>query len=107
MPGSSGASPPGGSRPTDLAEQARITERSAGFPVDQLQERGHVERVPDPTGACARLVRIAGRGERVLPVAAAAVAEVEAAWTADLGERSIRDLRSAPGRLREITDPYA
>ena len=96
---------PGGSRLTDLAEQAQITKQSAQFLVDQLQERGYVERVPDPTDARARLVRIAPRGEQVLPVAAAAVARVEAEWTAHVGERAMRDLRTALLRLREITDP--
>lgn len=95
---------PGGSRLTDLAEQSQITKQSAGFLVDQLQAAGYVERVPDPTDARARLVRIAGRGERVLPVAAAAVAEVEAEWSAHLGSRAMGELRAALTTLREITD---
>lgn len=98
---------PGGSRLTELAEQAQITKQSAQFLVDQLQERGYVERVGDPTDARARLVRIAPRGERVLPVAAAAVAEVEAEWTAHLGARAMGDLRAALTKLAEITDPDA
>jgi DNA-binding MarR family transcriptional regulator len=98
---------PGGSRLTDLAEQAQITKQSVQFLVDQLQERGYVERVPDPADGRARLVRIAPRGERVLPVAAAAVAEVEAEWAAHLGERAMGDLRAALTKLAEITDPYA
>jgi hypothetical protein len=48
---------PGGSRLTDLAEQALITKQSAGFLVDQLERAGYVERVPDPSDARARLVR--------------------------------------------------
>lgn len=98
---------PGGSRLTDLAEQAQITKQSAGFLVDALQERGYVERVPDPSDRRARLVRIAPRGEQVLPVAAAAVAEVEAEWTAHLGPAAMDDLRRSLRRLREITDPWA
>ena len=46
---------PGGSRLTDLAEQATITKQSAGFLVDQLERAGYVERVPDPSDARARL----------------------------------------------------
>lgn len=98
---------PGGSRLTDLAEQAQITKQSAGFLVDALQERGYVERVPDPSDARARLVRIAPRGEQVLSVAAAAVADVEAEWAAHLGPATMDDLRGALLRLREITDPWA
>lgn len=98
---------PRGTRLTDLAEQALITKQSAGALVDQLERAGYVERVPDPTDARARLVRVAARGERVLPVAAAAVAEVEREWVAHLGVRRTGALREALVRLREITDPWA
>jgi DNA-binding MarR family transcriptional regulator len=95
---------PGGSRLTDLAEQAQITKQSAGFLVDQLERAGYVERVPDPTDARARLVRVAGRGAQAIPLAAAVVAEVEAEWTAHLGTRRMAQLRQILTRLREITD---
>jgi len=97
----------GGSRLTDLAEQAQITKQSAGFLVDQLEKAGYVERIPDPTDARARLIRVAERGARAVPLAAAAVAEVEREWTAHLGRQDMRQLRQILTRLREITDPYA
>jgi DNA-binding MarR family transcriptional regulator len=97
---------PGGSRLTDLAEQAQITKQSAGFLVDQLERAGYVERVPDPTDARARLVRMAGRALAALPVARAVVAEVEAEWTAHLGEQRMARLHETLTALREITDPY-
>src|SRR5690348_13456006 len=77
----------GGSRLTDLAEQAQITKQSAGFLVDQLERGGYVERAPDPSDARARLVRIAPRGAAAVPIAAAIVAGVEAEWAAHLGRR--------------------
>ena len=98
---------PGGSRLTDLAEQAAITKQSAGFLVDQLERAGYVERVPDPSDARARLVRIAERGRQAIPLAAAAVAEVESEWAQHLGQRRMGQLRDCLARLREITDPYA
>ena len=98
---------PNGNRLTDLAEQAQITKQSTGFLVDQLQHAGYVERVPDPTDARARLVRVAARGAAVLPVAEAAVAEVEAEWAAHLGSSKLAGLREALSLLREITDPWA
>ncbi|CAL9484526.1 hypothetical protein SUDANB121_03125 [Nocardiopsis dassonvillei] len=97
----------GGSRLTDLAEQARITKQSAGFLIDRLEEAGYVERVPDPTDARARLVRVAPRGERVIAEAAEIVAGIEAEWTAHLGARDMAELRRILTSLREITDPYA
>ncbi len=97
---------PGGSRLTDLAEQAQITKQSAGFLVDQLERAGYVERVADPSDARARLVRVAARGAEAIPLAAAAVAEVEAEWAAHLGEERMAQLRAILGDLREVTDPY-
>jgi DNA-binding MarR family transcriptional regulator len=98
---------PDGTRLTDLAEQAQVTKQTAGFLVDQLEKAGWVERAPDPTDKRARLVRIAARGRKALPIAAAAVAEVEAEWEAHLGKRPMAQLRQLLGRLRDVTDPYA
>jgi DNA-binding MarR family transcriptional regulator len=98
---------PDGTRLTELAEQAQVTKQTAGFLVDQLEKAGWVERVPDPSDKRARLVRIAARGREVMPVAAAAVAEVEAEWTAHLGKQRMTQLRRILTQLREITDPYA
>jgi DNA-binding MarR family transcriptional regulator len=97
---------PDGSRLTELAEAAQITKQSAGFLVDQLERAGYVERVPDPTDARARLVRIADRGAETIPLAAQVVAEVEAEWTAHLGKQRMQQLRQILTRLRDITDPY-
>ncbi|GAB2524153.1 MarR family winged helix-turn-helix transcriptional regulator [Nocardiopsis aegyptia] len=98
---------PGGSRLTDLAEQARITKQSAGFLVDQLERAGYVERVRDPDDARARLVRVAQRGARVVALAAGEVERIEAEWTAHVGAEEMAHLRRVLLRLREITDPYA
>ncbi len=97
---------PDGTRVTDLAEQARITKQTATFLVEQLERAGYVERVPDPTDARARLVRIAPRGRKAVAIARRAEAEVEAEWTRHLGRQSATQLRRALTRLREITDPY-
>lgn len=95
-----------GSRLTDLAAQAGITKQSAGFLVDQLERAGYVDRVPDPDDGRARLVRIAERGARSVEASRRIVAEVEAEWTAHLGERRMKQLREILTDLREITDPW-
>ncbi len=97
---------PGGTRLTALAEQALVTKQTAGYLVDQLERGGYVRRVPDPTDARARLVQMADRGLEVVAVARRVEAEVEAEWTAYLGEEAAAQLRAALERLREITDPY-
>jgi DNA-binding MarR family transcriptional regulator len=97
---------PGGTRVGELAEQARISKQTAGFLVDQLERAGYVQRVPDPSDARARLVRIAGRGRAAVDVARRVEAEVEAEWTHHLGAAAAAQLRAALTALREITDPY-
>jgi DNA-binding MarR family transcriptional regulator len=98
---------PNGTRLTELAAQAQVTKQTAGFLVNQLEKAGWVERVADPADKRARLVRLTPRGEKAIPVATAAVAEVEAEWTAYLGEQRMADLRQILTDLRTITDPYA
>jgi DNA-binding MarR family transcriptional regulator len=96
-----------GSRLTDLAAQAQVSKQTAGELVDQLQRRGFVERVADPSDGRARLVRLAARGRAAVARAAPVVAAVEAEWTAHLGPETMAALRSALLRLREVTDPWA
>lgn len=98
---------PNGTRLTELAEQCQVTKQTAGFLVDQLEQAGYVERTFDPSDARARLVRIAPRGEQVLPIAGAVVEAVEAQWARHLGAAQWKNLRRALLTLREITDPYA
>ena len=97
---------PGGTRLTHLAEQALVTKQTAGHLVDQLERAGYVRRVPDPTDKRARLVRMADRGLELVALARRVEREVEAEWTAYLGEEAAGRLRAALERLREITDPY-
>jgi DNA-binding MarR family transcriptional regulator len=96
-----------GSRLTDLAAQAQVTKQTAGELVDQLERRGYVQRVPDPTDGRARLIRPARLGLDAAALAAPVVAQVEAEWTAHLGAETMAGLRAALVRLREVTDPWA
>ena len=77
---------PQGNRLTELAEMAQVTKQTAGFLVDQLEKHGYVERVPDPSDARARLIRISERGRRGQERARVTEQEVEAEWTRHLGE---------------------
>jgi DNA-binding MarR family transcriptional regulator len=97
---------PGGTRLTDLAEQAQVTKQTAGFLVDQLERGGYVRREPDPGDARARLVRITPRGQAAVTAARAAESSVEAEWARHLGRTATAQLRRALTQLREITDPY-
>ena len=96
-----------GTRLTDLAEQAQITKQSAGFLVDQLERAGYAERVPDPTDARARLVRIAPRGRAAQRLARTVEQDISREWEEHLGAERMAGLQDALVSLREITDPWA
>jgi DNA-binding MarR family transcriptional regulator len=98
---------PGGSRLGRLAEAAQVTKQSAGYLVDQLEEAGYVERVPDPGDARAVLVRIAERGRRAIAVAQVEESRIEEEWERHVGTEALESLRATLLGLREITDPYA
>ena len=66
----------GAMRPGVLAEHLHIAPRSATEVVDDLQERGLVERAPDPGDRRATLVRLTAVGE-------AAGTEIKAARRAE------------------------
>jgi DNA-binding MarR family transcriptional regulator len=94
-----------GSRLTELAETAHVTKQTAGFLVEQLERAGYVTRIADPADARARLIKIAPKGAAALPIAAAAVAEVEAEWSASIGSERVARLRETLLTLWDLTEP--
>jgi DNA-binding MarR family transcriptional regulator len=69
----------GGMRLSDLAEHLRIAPRSTTEVIDGLQERGLVERSPDPADRRATLVSVTAEGARIgADLRAARTAEAEA-----------------------------
>ncbi|WP_243060893.1 MarR family winged helix-turn-helix transcriptional regulator [Nocardioides sp. SR21] len=95
-----------GSRLTELAASAQVTKQTAGFLVDQLEAGGYVERVPDPSDARARLIRITDRGHQAVAIARVMQDRIETEWREHLGDRELERLRSILLRLRGITDPW-
>jgi DNA-binding MarR family transcriptional regulator len=90
-----------GTRVSVLAERAQVTKQSMAELVAHLERHGYVERVPDPHDRRAKLVRATARGEEVYEIAREFVVDVEAEWTAKLGERKIATLRRLLKELNE------
>ena len=67
---------PAGSRLVDLAEAAQVSKQTVGSIVDQLERAGYVKRVPDPTDARAKLVRVTALGEELVRLSVPVVREV-------------------------------
>lgn len=86
---------PEGVRVTELAHRAQMTKQSMGALVDYAEERGYVERTPDPGDGRAWLIRLTPRGREVEQIARAAIGELEAEWAQHLGEERFATLYSA------------
>jgi DNA-binding MarR family transcriptional regulator len=82
-----------GTRLTDLAGRVGISKQAVGQLVDQLDEMGAIERVPDPQDGRAKLIRFRREGGRsVLMKGLAVLGQIEGEVEAELGTRQMRQL---------------
>src|SRR5690242_3116261 len=94
-----------GSRLTDLAERAQITKQSMGYLVDYLEERGYLERRPDPTDRRVALICLTDRGWEQIRAALAIISAIEDDWTRRIGKRRMQELRDSLGELGSAPGP--
>jgi DNA-binding MarR family transcriptional regulator len=71
---------PGGARLTELAARAGITHQSMSELVSVLEQRGYLERCPDPSDGRARIVRLTPLGQQMARQAIKEMAAIEAEW---------------------------
>lgn len=83
-----------GSRITEIADQAQLTKQYIGNLADYLEERGYVERIPDPQDGRAKLVRLTAKGRDVERVAEEALQRLEDELAARLGATRMETLRA-------------
>ncbi len=91
---------PDGSRLTDLAERARMTKQSVGEVTSDLEQRGYVERVPDPSDGRAKIIRLTDRGHTAQAVGRGLIDDIERDWAERFGTERVAALRDA---LQAIT----
>ncbi len=84
--------PPAGSRLTDLAGAAQLTKASMLELIDALEQRGYVERIPDPVDRRAKRIRLTDHGWAVHERGGEIVADLQAAWAARLGPEKMAHL---------------
>lgn len=82
-----------GARVTTLAERAQMTKQAMGELVTDLERRGYVARIPDPSDRRAKLIVRTDRGWDVETIARATVRAVEAEWEAEVGSSRMRQFR--------------
>jgi DNA-binding MarR family transcriptional regulator len=90
---------PDGRRPTEVAADAQITKQALNDLLRDLEERGYLERHPDPSDNRARIIRLTRRGKRLHKVAVDIHAHVEDEWAARLGRKEFEKLRDQLVRL--------
>ena len=87
---------PEGTRLTVLAARAGLTHQSVGEVVAELERRGYVERIPDPTDRRARLVDLTDRGRALVRAAIEHIGAIEDEWTTRWRAAGLRgDVRRA------------
>jgi DNA-binding MarR family transcriptional regulator len=91
-----------GSRVTELAEAAGMTKQSMGELVAYLEERGYVERRPDPRDGRAKIVVSTEKGRRGIEVAAERIAEIEAELVGRMGNERLEELIGSLVKLTAI-----
>lgn len=95
----------GGTRLTELAARARITKQGMMLAVDDLESRGLVRRVEDPTDARAKIVRLTARGRSAAAEYRRAVQAVEQRARRQLGDRRYEILHDALEELASGSEP--
>jgi DNA-binding MarR family transcriptional regulator len=92
---------PGGSRTTDLAAWARITKPSMIYLINDLEEHGYVERLPDPLDKRAQSVRLTARGRAAAQVIRELNRQVEQSWARSLDVQKVERFKLL---LRELAE---
>lgn len=87
-----------GSRVTDMAAAAAMTKQAMQYLVDDLEQLGYAERIPDPHDRRAKLIRLTPQGRAVVLVARESIAATEGKWALRIGVEQMTELR----RLLEL-----
>jgi DNA-binding MarR family transcriptional regulator len=96
-----------GLRLTEIAELANMTKQSVGEVVDDLTERGYVERVPDPADGRAKLICLTQRGQEARDFGFSVFATIEDRWAERYGAERIASLREILEEIVAAEAPYA
>src|SRR5437867_2883621 len=98
-----------GTRLTALARHAGMTKQAMGQIVDDLEQLGYVERIPDPADGRAKIVRFTAAGLDFVCDAAEVLDEIWSDYAALLGVSELDQLQHALQKLARGTrrDPTA
>jgi len=98
---------PHGLHISELADRAGITKASVIYLVDDLQERGYVERIPDARDGRATLVQFSERGWLAYRVAWTAVLQLQEEWAQLVGENEMEAFLATLAHLASLLSERA
>jgi DNA-binding MarR family transcriptional regulator len=95
---------PQGERPSDLAARLRISKQALNHLLGQLEHLGYLERRPDPDDKRSKRIALTPRGTKAGMTIREAVADMEAAWSRQLGPERFGQLRTLLRELCELDE---
>jgi DNA-binding MarR family transcriptional regulator len=81
-----------GNRITTLAQRAGVSKQAMGQLVGDLEQRGYIERIPDPNDGRATLIKFTEQGWQLLQDAYLVKLAIETEYTEILGEAGMKEL---------------
>src|SRR3954468_11720831 len=93
---------PQGARPSELAARLRISKQALNYLLGELERLDYLERQPDPDDLRSKRIALTPRGISAIGVIRDAVAEMEAAWTEQLGQKRFAQLRDLLLELNQL-----
>jgi len=84
---------PHGLRPSELADQLQITKQSVNDLLHDMEVRGYLVRVPDPSDGRARVIRLTAKGRQLEEIVYDGAQSAELAIAELLGPHRFAQLR--------------
>ena len=95
---------PQGTRPSDLAARIQVSKQALNYLLGELERHGYLERQPHPDDNRSKRIALTPRGIAAGNAIRNAVAEIEAAWSEQLGPNRFAELRTLLQDLGRIVD---
>jgi DNA-binding MarR family transcriptional regulator len=84
---------PDDARPSELAARLQISKQALNHLLGHLEQRGYLERRPDPHDQRGKRIAVTERGRAAIRVIRDAVLEIETAWREQLGAERFAQLK--------------
>jgi DNA-binding MarR family transcriptional regulator len=84
---------PDNRRPSELADEARMTRQAMNYLLGELERLGYLTREPDPDDQRSKRVQLTQRGLAAGRTTRSIVRQIEAEWEQELGAARFAELR--------------